>query len=68
MFLIFWRRNRAIYAAWYSIFMNNINEFMVKPDKFHQSSKLPIMGDVVLFTLSDSGYGKSELIWKLGQV
>ena len=40
-------RNHAIYAAWYTIFMDNMHEFMVKPDKFHQFTKLPILGDVV---------------------
>ena len=59
-------RNREIYSVWYSVFMFNIHEFMVKPDKFHRSTKLPILGDIVLFKFSDSGYGKSELVWKLG--
>ena len=61
-------RNRAVYSAWYQIFMDNIHEFMVKPDKFHRSTKLLIQGDIVLFSFSDSGYGKSELVWKLGPV
>ena len=62
-------RNRATYSVQYSIFMDNIHEFMVKPDKFHRSTKLPILGDIVLFTSFDSDYGKSELVfWKLGRV
>ena len=48
--------------------MDNIHDYMVKPDKFHRSTKLSIPGDIVLFTFSDSGYSKSELVWKLGRV
>ena len=31
-------RNRVINSAWYSVFMDNIHEFKVKPDKFHRST------------------------------
>ena len=61
-------RNREIYKVWYSMFMENIHELMVKPDKWDISGVQPKEEDIVMFIFTDSGHSKEEITWKLGRV
>ena len=61
-------RNREIYQDWYRIFMENIHELMIKPNKWDIAGELPKVGDIVTFVMNDSGYGKEGTTWKLGEV
>ena len=61
-------RNREIYHTWYTIFIDNIHELMVKPDKWDKSGVQPKEEDVVMFVFNDSGYSKESKTWKLGRV
>ena len=61
-------KNREIYTLWYSIFMDNIHEMMVKPDKWNITGTQPKLGDIVMFVFNDSGYSKELRTWKLGRV
>ena len=61
-------KNREIYTVWYSIFMDNIHELMVKPDKWDITGIQPKLDDIVMFIFNDSGYSKKQRVWKLGRV
>ena len=61
-------KNREIYTLWYSIFMDNIHEMMVKPDKWNITGTQPKLDDIVMFVFNDSGYSKELRTWKLGRV
>ena len=61
-------KNREIYTVWYSIFMDNIHELMVKPDKWDITGIQPKLDDIVMFIFNDSGYSKEQRVWKLGRV
>ena len=61
-------RNRNIYHTWFQLFIDNIHMFTLKPNKWNTSTRLPVIDDVVLFTLNDSGYEKSSIEWKLGRI
>jgi len=61
-------RNREIYKVWYSMFMENIHELMVKPDKWDISGVQPKEEDIVMFIFNDSGHSKEDITWKLGRV
>jgi hypothetical protein len=61
-------RNRNVYKFWFQLFIDNIHMFTLKPDKWNSNGRLPVIDDVVLFTLNDSGYDKSSVEWKLGMV
>jgi len=61
-------RNREIYHTWYTLFVENIHELMVKPDKWDKSGVQPREEDIVMFVFNDSGYSKESTTWKLGRV
>jgi len=61
-------RNREIYQYWYQLFIDNIHLLTLKPGKWSDTSKIPVVGDIVLFTFTDSGYSKESITWKLGKV
>ena len=61
-------RNWEIYHTWYTIFIDNIHELMVKPDKWDKSGMQPKEEDIVMFVFNDSGYSKESKTWKLGRV
>ena len=61
-------RNREIYKVWYSMFIENIHEIMVKPDKWDITGVQAKEEDVVMFIFTDSGYSKENITWKLGRV
>ena len=61
-------RNREIYHTWYTLFIENIHELMVKPDKWDRSGAQPREEDIVMFVFNDSGYSKESTTWKLGRV
>ena len=60
--------NRSIYQWWFQLFIDNIHYLTLKPDIWRESSRLPIMNDIVLFLYNDSGQGKEPDTWKLGKV
>ena len=61
-------RNREVYHTWYTMFIENIHELMVKPDKWDKSGVQPKEEDIVMFVFNDSGYSKESTTWKLGRV
>ena len=61
-------RNKEIYRVWYQMFIDNIDLLMLKPAKWEKTGKLPVLGDIVVFTFNDSGYSKSSIVWKIGKV
>lgn len=61
-------KNRQIYKAWYQLFMDQIHMITMKPPKWQVTGRLPEVGDIVLFTYLDSGYGKKDKVWKLGKI
>ena len=61
-------RNRAVYQDWLQMFIDNIHFLTLKPDIWRNSSRLPIIDDIVLFVHNDSGQGKESVSWKLGKV
>ena len=61
-------RNRNVYKTWFQLFIDNIHMFTLRPDKWNDNSRLPVIDDVVLFTFNDSGYEKSNIEWKLGLI
>ena len=60
--------NRNVYNTWLQLFIDNIHFLTLKPDIWRNSSRLPIIDDIVLFVYSDSGQGKESITWKLGKV
>ena len=52
--------NKKIFSVWFQVFMDNIHEFIINPNKFDRSTVLPLVEDVVLFLYTDSGYGKED--------
>jgi hypothetical protein len=62
------QKNRKMYQVWYQTFIDHIHLLARKPDKWNTSSRPPAEGDTVLFVLTDGGYGKKDLRWKLGKV
>ena len=61
-------RNRQIYHVWYQLFIDEIHNINLRPDKWKKSSPLPAEGDVVLFVMNDSSYMKGGRQWKIGRV
>ena len=61
-------RNRQIQQSWYQLFIDQVHLLTLKPPKWETTSRLPVEGDIVLFVLNDSGYGKNEKTWKLGKI
>jgi len=59
---------REVYGYWFQMFIDNIHMLTLKPDKFRKSDEPPKIDDIVLFTMSESGYTKSGVVWKLGKV
>ena len=57
-----------MYNTWLQLFIDNIHFLTLKPDIWRNSSRLPIIDDIVLFVYSDSGQGKESITWKLGKV
>ena len=61
-------RNRGVYQDWLQMFIDNIHLLTFKPDLWRNSSRLPIMDDIVLFVYNDSGHGKESIDWKVGRI
>lgn len=61
-------KNRMIYHTWMQLFIDNIHMLTMRPAKWCKTSRLPVIDDIVLFTLTDCGYDKKGITWKLGQV
>ena len=60
--------NREIYYFWYQMFVENIHLLTLKPNKWSVSTRPPRENDIVLFVVTDSGYSKESVVWKLGVV
>ena len=60
-------RNRGVYQDWLQMFIDNIHLLTLEPDLWRNSSRLPIMDDIVLFVYNDSGHGKESIDWKVGR-
>jgi hypothetical protein len=60
-------KNRKIYQVWYQTFMDHIHLLARKPDKWNNTDRPPVEGDILMFILTDGGYGKKDLKWKLGK-
>ena len=60
-------KNRKIYQVWYQTFMDHIHLLARKPDKWNNTDRPPAEGDILMFILTDGGYGKKDLKWKLGR-
>jgi len=61
--------NCKIFQEWYQLFIDRFHLFTLRPDKWAVTDqRLPVVDDVVLFLMSDSGQGKAKLSWKLGVV
>ena len=61
-------RNREIYAVWFQLFIDNVHMFQMRPDKWSNNSRLPIVNDIVLFVFTDANYSKENTCWKLARV
>ena len=61
-------RNREIHQAWYQLFIDQIHLLTLKPPKWDTTGRQPVEGDIVLFVINDSGYGKKDRTWRLGKV
>ena len=61
-------RNRQIYYVWYQLFIDEIHNINLRPDKWKKSSPLPAVGDVVLFVMNDSSYVKGGRQWRIGRI
>ena len=61
-------KNRMIYHTWMQLFIDNIHMLTMRPAKWNKTSRLPVIDDIVLFTLTDCGYDKKGITWKLGQI
>ena len=61
-------KSTEIYTVWCSIFMDNIHELMVKPDKWDITGIQPKLEDIVMVIFNDSGYSKEQRVWILGRV
>ena len=62
------QRNREIYQAWYQLFMDEIHNINLRPDKWTKSSPLPKVGDIVMFVTNDSPILKDNRQWRLGRI
>ena len=61
-------RNRETYQVWFQLFIDNIHNLAMRPNKWNVNSRSPIVEDIVLFTYTDGGYSKENVVWKLGRV
>ena len=61
-------RNRETYQVWFQLFIDNIHNLAMKPNKWNNNSRMPIVEDIVLFVYTDAGYSKENISWKLGRV
>ena len=61
-------RNRQIYQAWYQLFMDDIHNINLRPDKWMKTTPMPVVGDIVMFVMNDSKASKEARQWKLGRV
>ena len=50
--------NRNIYRAWYQLYIYSIHQLLIRPSNLEKTGQLSQINDIVLFTLSDSGYSK----------
>ena len=57
-------RNRSIYRCWYQTFVDNVHLLNLCPN----SSRLPIINDIVLFVFNDGNLSKEFVTWRLGWV
>ena len=62
------QRNRQIYQSWYQLFMDEIHNINLRPDKWTKSSPMPVVGDIVMFVMTDAKASKEARQWKLGRV
>ena len=42
------------------LFIDNIHMLTMRPAKWNKTSRLPVIDDIVLFTLTDCGYDKTS--------
>ena len=61
-------RNRKLYHNWYQLFIDEIQDLNLRPPKWCRSSRLPVVGDTLIFIMNDSSYRKVDRQWKLGKV
>ena len=61
-------RNRKLYQTWYQLFIDEIQDLNLRPPKWCRSSRLPEVGDTVIFVLNETTYSKEDRQWKLGRV
>ena len=61
-------RNRETYQVWFQLFIDNIHNLALRPNKWNVNSRFPLLEDIVLFTYTDGNYSKESITWKLGRV
>ena len=61
-------RNRETYQVWFQLFIDNIHNLALRPNKWNVNSRFPLVEDIVLFTYTDGNYSKESITWKLGRV
>ena len=61
-------RNRETYQVWFQLFIDNIHNLGIRPNKWATNSRMPVIEDIVLFVFTDAGYSKENVSWKLGRV
>ena len=60
--------NRETYQVWFQLFIDNIHNLAMRPNKWAVNSRMPIVEDIVLFVFTDAGYSKENVSWKFGRV
>ena len=61
-------RNRETHQVWFQLFIDNIHNLALRPNKWNVNSRFPLVEDIVLFTYNDGNYSKESITWKLGRV
>ena len=54
-------------SSWYQLFIDEIQDLNLRPQKWCTPSRLPKEGDTLMFVMSESSYHKSGRQWKLGR-
>ena len=57
--------NRETYQVWFQLFVDNIHNLALRPNKWNVNTRIPIVEDIVLFTYTDGGYSKENILWKI---
>ena len=60
--------NWLIYNCWYQLYIYSIHQLLIRPSKWEKTGWLPQINGIVMFTITDSGYSKTAVVWKLGRV